>query len=178
VYLAATMGSETTAAANHKVGEVRRDPFAMLPFCGYHIGDYFDHWLAIGHRLPGPPRIFCVNWFRKDEDGKFLWPGYGENMRVLKWIIERCKGTAGAIESPLGWMPSEDMIEWKGLAPTVRSNFRKAMQLSREDWIRELLLHEELFVKLYDRLPKEFVLKRELLLATLWRAPEQWNLPG
>jgi phosphoenolpyruvate carboxykinase (GTP) len=178
VYLAATMGSETTAAAAHKVGEVRRDPFAMLPFCGYHIGDYFDHWLATGLRLPGPPRIFCVNWFRKDENGKFLWPGYGDNMRVLQWIIERCEGTTGAVESPLGWMPTEGQIEWGGLDQSVRNNFRQAMRLDREDWVRELLLHEELFIKLYDRLPKEFVLRRELLLAALWRSPEQWSLPA
>ena len=178
VYLAATMGSETTAAAAHKVGEVRRDPFAMLPFCGYHIGDYFDHWLETGMRLPGPPRIFCVNWFRKDENGKFLWPGYGDNMRVLQWIIERCEGTTGAVESPLGWMPTEDQIEWGGLDQSVRNNFRQAMRLDREDWVRELLLHEELFIKLYDRLPKEFVLRRELLLAALWRSPQQWTLPA
>ncbi len=178
VYLAATMGSETTAAATGKVGEVRRDPFAMLPFCGYHIADYFDHWLSMGHALTNPPRIFCVNWFRKDADGRFLWPGYGENMRVLNWIVERCHGRARAIESPLGWMPPCDAIEWGGLPELVQEAFHDAMVVRRDEWVRELLLHEELFIRLYDRLPKEFVLRRELLLAGLWRAPERWTLPA
>jgi phosphoenolpyruvate carboxykinase (GTP) len=176
VYAAATMGSETTAAAAGKVGEVRRDPFAMLPFCGYHIGDYFDHWLEIGRRVTNPPRIFCVNWFRRDENRKFLWPGYGENMRVLQWIIERCRGRANATQSALGWMPAADDLHWDGLDEATRANYAQLMSIEREAWIHELLLHEELFVKLYDKLPKEFVLRRELLLASLWRSPEKWTV--
>ena len=177
VYAAATMGSETTAAATGKVGEVRRDPFAMLPFCGYHIGDYFDHWLDMGRRITQPPRIFSVNWFRRGADGKLLWPGYGENMRVLKWVIDRCRGRAGAAESVLGWMPRAADLEWKGLDASVRSRYGELMSIERDAWIQEVLRHEELFVKLYDKLPKEFVLRRELLLAGLWRSPERWTVP-
>ena len=177
VYAAATMGSETTAAAAGKIGDVRRDPFAMLPFCGYHIGDYFDHWLQIGRSVADPPRVFCVNWFRKGADGKFLWPGYGENMRVLQWIVDRCHGRAGAAESVLGWVPRERDLEWSGLDDAVRNRYGDLMAIERDAWIHELLQHEELFVKLYDKLPKEFVLKRELLLASLWRSAERWTAP-
>jgi phosphoenolpyruvate carboxykinase (GTP) len=175
VYLASTMGSETTAAAFGEQGKVRRDPFAMLPFCGYHMADYFNHWLEIGRTLPNPPRIFGVNWFRKDANGNFVWSGFKDNMRVLKWIVERATGSASAIESPIGWMPRYSDLDWTGLNFT-KHQFRQIMQVDREAWKAELLNHEELFSRMYDRLPKEFIFTRELLLSALWRSPEHWGL--
>jgi phosphoenolpyruvate carboxykinase (GTP) len=175
VYAAATMGSEMTAAAAGKLGEVRRDPFAMLPFVGYHMGDYFNHWLNFGRSIHNPPRIFNVNWFRKDKDGNFLWAGFGENMRILKWIVERARGNAASIESPLGWVPRYEDIDWRGL-DFSRSDFENLMGVDRNVWQQEIVSHDELFVKLYDKLPKEFIFIRELILSSLWRAPEHWGL--
>ncbi|MBU6342946.1 MAG: phosphoenolpyruvate carboxykinase (GTP) [Bacteroidetes bacterium] len=175
VYLAATMGSEMTAAAFGEIGKVRRDPFAMLPFMGYHMGDYVNHWLQFGRDLPNAPRIFSVNWFRKDENGKFVWPGFGQNMRVLRWIIQRTKGRASAVESPIGWMPRYEDMDWNGL-DFSKEEFAKIMTIAREPWKQELLSHEELFSRLYDKLPKEFFFMRELLLSALWRSPEEWGL--
>lgn len=175
VYLASTMGSETTAAAFGEVGKVRRDPFAMLPFCGYHMADYFNHWLQFGRNLPAPPRVFGVNWFRKDENGNFLWAGFGHNMRVLKWIIQRIKGQASAVESPIGWMPHYDDIDWNGL-DFSKQDWEKIMNIDRESWKTELLAHAELFERMFDKLPKEYIFMRELMLSSLWRSPATWKL--
>ena len=176
VYLAATIGSETTAAASGTVGEVRRDPMAMLPFCGYHMADYFSHWLNTGRHIPNPPRIFRVNWFRKDPSGRFLWPGFGDNMRVLKWIIDRIHGRAYAIESPLGWMPRRQDIDLQGMDGFTHDNFHQLMEVDCGAWTREALSDEELVLRLYGKMPKEFLLDREQLILRLWRSPEVWKL--
>jgi phosphoenolpyruvate carboxykinase (GTP) len=171
VYSAATMGSEMTAAAFGQLGQVRRDPFAMLPFCGYNIGDYFDHWLEFGRGLKNPPRMFSVNWFRRDKEGKFLWPGYGENFRVLKWIVDRVHARASASESALGWVPRYKDLDWRGLKFS-EAEFDAAMTAHRDEWIQELASHDELFFKLFDRLPKEFPSIRDLQVASFWRLPK------
>lgn len=175
VYAASTIGSEMTAAAFGEVGKVRRDPFAMLPFCGYNMADYFNHWLQFGRKLPNPLRLFVVNWFRKDAEGNFQWPGFGDNMRVLQWIIGRVHGETGAVESPIGWMPRYQDLDWAGL-DFSEEQFDELMSIDREAWKREVLMHEELFERMYDKLPKEFFFMRELLLSSLWRSPEKWAL--
>ena len=175
VYMAATMGSETTAAAAGQLGQIRRDPMAMLPFCGYHMAEYFDHWLQIGHRFPVPPRIFMVNWFRTNAEGKFAWPGFGENMRVLKWIVDRVNGHGVGIESPLGWMPRYQDLGWSGLEEFTQDKFNEVMSIDRAAWMEEVISHQDLFVQLYDKLPKEFVFERELLLSSLFRSPDIWG---
>jgi phosphoenolpyruvate carboxykinase (GTP) len=166
VYIGATMGSETTAAAAGAVGKVRRDPMAMLPFCGYHMGDYFRHWIKMQRSLALTPRIFHVNWFRKDGDGKFMWPGFSENMRVLKWIVDRTKGRALARETPVGWMPRYEDMEWSGMNFS-KEKFEELQKFNREDWRKEVIEHEELFIRLHDHLPKEMVYERELLICRL-----------
>ena len=171
VYMAATIGSETTAAAAGKIGEVRRDPFAMLPFCGYHMGDYFNHWLQIGQQIPMPPKIFIVNWFRKGADGKFLWPGYSENMRVLKWVVDRVHDRAFAAETILGWVPREQDLDLEGIQGFNKANYAELMKIDRDEWRLEVLRHEDLLERLYDKLPREFRPMRELILSGLWRSP-------
>ncbi|MBS1839382.1 MAG: phosphoenolpyruvate carboxykinase (GTP) [Acidobacteria bacterium] len=166
VYIGATMGSEMTAAAAGTLGKVRRDPMAMLPFCGYHMGDYFRHWIKMQRSLSVTPRIFHVNWFRKDAEGKFIWPGYSENMRVLKWIVDRARVRAFARETPIGWMPDYDDMTWAGL-DFPREKFEALQHFDNKAWRHEVIDHEELFILLHDHLPKEMVYERELLICRL-----------
>lgn len=167
VYLGATMGSEMTAAAAGGLGQVRRDPMAMLPFAGYNMGDYFGHWLEMRKEFVKTPKIFHVNWFRKDENGKFLWPGFGDNMRVLKWIIDRCRGTVPADETPLGWMPDAKDINIEGIEGYNEEKLRAALAIDVQGWKREVILQDELFINLSADLPKELLFQRELLISRL-----------
>ncbi len=167
VYIGSTMGSETTAAATGAIGQVRRDPMAMLPFCGYDVGEYFSHWLEMRRHIRHLPRIFHVNWFRKGPDGKFLWPGFSDNMRVLEWIIRRCRGTVAGHETIIGWTPHWEDFNHEGLEGFTRDDFNKVMAVIPAEWRAEVLSQGELFLKIYDSLPKELVYQRELLSARL-----------
>jgi len=164
VYLGATVGSEQTAAAEGKVGSMRRDPFAMLPFCGYHMGDYFRHWLKMGKNVNEPPRIFHVNWFRRDEEGAFLWPGFGDNARVLKWIVERVTGDGHSTETAIGLMPRKEDLDWEGLEFSDE-DWQELMKIDNQTLLAQTLGHEELFLKLWDHMPKELLWQRDLLIS-------------
>ena len=166
VYVGATMGSEMTAAAAGTIGKVRRDPMAMLPFCGYNMGDYFRHWINMQRKLTETPRIFHVNWFRKDKDGKFMWPGFSENMRVLKWIVDRVRAGGRAKETPIGWVPRYKDIDWTGM-DFPEAKFEELQAFDRAAWRAEVLGHEELFLDLHASLPKELMFERELLICRM-----------
>jgi phosphoenolpyruvate carboxykinase (GTP) len=167
VYLGATMGSEMTAAAFGQLGKVRRDPMAMLPFCGYNMGEYFSHWLEMRRYLTHLPRFFHVNWFGKDEGGKWLWPGFGENMRVIEWIVKRCHGSAAGHETQIGWIPAFEDFNIDGLEGFEKEDFDKVMAFHRNEWKAELVSQGEFFIDLYDHMPKELIFQRELLAARL-----------
>jgi phosphoenolpyruvate carboxykinase (GTP) len=169
VYVGATMASETTAAATGAVGQVRRDPMAMLPFCGYNMGDYFRHWLDIGARIKNQPLIFTVNWFRKDGAGKFLWPGFGDNMRVLKWIIDRCEGKIGAAESPVGWLPRAKDVDLAELDGVSRQQFEKLLSVEPDEWKKELENQGNFFETLQPDLPQELLAQHQKLAERLSR---------
>jgi len=174
VYAAATMGSEATAAAESSLPQIRRDPMAMLPFCGYHLGDYFAHWLALGKTLSQPPAIFRVNWFRRGADGRFLWPGFGDNARVLSWIVDRSHGRARAFETACGFMPSYDDLNLAGLE-LPRADFNRLTSVDPERLLEEAKTHDQLLAPLLDRLPAELAEQRDLLRARLQRAAESPN---
>ncbi|MDB4972581.1 MAG: Phosphoenolpyruvate carboxykinase, partial [Myxococcaceae bacterium] len=169
VYFGATMGSETTAAATGQVGIVRRDPMAMLPFCGYNVGDYFTHWLGMQSRIKNPPKIFMVNWFRQNKEGRFVWPGFGDNMRVLKWIIDRVDGKAAAQETVVGWVPREGDLDTQSLDATP-ADLAAAMKVDLGEWKQELEGQAEWFEKVGSTLPRALKLQRELLLERVSQA--------
>jgi len=166
VYFGATMGSETTAAATGKVGVVRRDPMAMLPFCGYDMGSYFQHWLDMQKRVPMPPKIFMVNWFRQNAEGRFVWPGFGDNMRVLKWIVDRARGKVGGSETLIGWVPRPGDIDLHDLQIS-ESDVLEATKIDPKEWIQELEAQGEWFASLGATVPKALHLQRELLLSRI-----------
>ncbi|MBI3315520.1 MAG: phosphoenolpyruvate carboxykinase (GTP), partial [Candidatus Omnitrophica bacterium] len=166
-FVGATMASETTAAATGKVGVVRRDPMAMLPFCGYHMGDYFGHWLKMGKKIKNPPKIFHVNWFRTNEQGKFIWPGYGENLRVLKWIVERSLGRVEAVQTPIGYMPRPEDILLEGASVSAEMLKSQLLTVDKKEWEAEVQSQNEFFSKLGDALPKEIRSEQEALLKRL-----------
>jgi phosphoenolpyruvate carboxykinase (GTP) len=148
------MTSETTAAATGAVGVVRRDPMAMLPFCGYNMGDYFGHWLRMGQKLANPPQIFRVNWFRMSPEGKYLWPGFGENLRVLRWVLERVHGEIGAAETPIGYLPHPSGLDVTGLDVTP-DTLRELLTVNRKEWLEVIADQKEYLQKYGDRMPKE-----------------------
>ncbi len=167
VFIGATMGSETTAAATGQVGVVRRDPMAMLPFCGYDMGEYFGHWLEMQKYLNNPPKVFQVNWFRQDANGKFLWPGFGENMRVLKWVIDRAHGRVGGHETLLGWVPKAGHLDLSGLDTNTTEKVAAATAINLEEWRQEFELQGEFFEKLKATMPPALVLQRQILMSRL-----------
>jgi phosphoenolpyruvate carboxykinase (GTP) len=176
VYVGATMASERTAAQFGKIGEVRRDPMAMLPFCGYHMGDYFDHWLDTGKRMTQPPKIFHVNWFRTDENGEFLWPGFGENLRVIEWILDRCRGEAEARKTPIGFVPTPESLDLTGLEIS-NETLNKLFNVDREDWYEETNQITSFFQQFGNRFPKTLWEEHEALRLRL-RAPLSLLKPG
>ena len=176
VFLAATMGSETTAAAAGNVGTVRRDPMAMLPFCGYHMADYSATGCRSAATSATRRGSSASTGSARAPDGRFLWPGFGENMRVLKWINDRLHGRGYGVESPLGWMPRLEDFDLDGMENFTKEDFAQLMEVDREAWLREAVAVEELEFNLYGKLPKEFLLHRELLISRLWHSPGSWKL--
>ena len=167
MFIGSAMASETTAAAAGAVGVVRRDPMAMLPFCGYNMGDYFQHWLDMGKKLgKNAPKIFNVNWFRTDDEGNFIWPGFGDNMRVLNWIIDRCEGTADAVETPIGYVPKAEDIDLTDLDMDIET-LRSILKVDRATWEKEAAEIEEHYKKFGNKLPKELRNQLEMLKANL-----------
>ena len=177
VFMAATMGSEATAAAVNQAA-IRRDPMAMLPFCGYNMADYWSHWLKLGQTLKNPPKIFRVNWFRKNKDGGFAWPGFGQNMRVLNWIVDRVNGKEEAAESPFGYMPTYQDINWNGLDDFAADTFSEIMDIDREAGKQEVEELKGYFETFEDRLPEEMEVQRQAFSERLDAAPEVWRISG